>query len=509
MSIANLLARTQSRTVKARAPAPPPRRHGQIRPLQSRVHPAALIGGASIVLGYGYAQLRSSNGEKGSSASIPTILRPESAPPVFDSPVEALDLPAAENKLKKDQKSFRFEVSSGKNGRFDVVRLASNSPVEDEYAFGTAPGPGQRPVHFWGVYDGHAGWATSAVLRKYLIPTVSLTLSSLPALVQPGQIDSAITSAFTTLDATIMTTALAALKSSVPAGDPSVISALAPAIAGSCALLALYDPRSFTLRTACVGDSRAVMGRWNPQTNRYEARPLSVDQTGHNEAEVARLAAARPPGEPTEDYLDPKSGRLLGLAVTRAFGDHRWKWPNAVVSDAQERFFGQGPRPKSKSPPYLTAEPVITETDVVLGSESQPGDFVIMASDGLWDHFGNDEAVECVGRLIEAKRAGKLAKSGSSNSFEIEARRDNKSATSPSSITKKKPEFEVVDGYAEWQATPEHFVVEDDNAATHLVKNAFGGSRRNLFCAVLSMYAPLSRNVRDDVTVQVIFFGDV
>ncbi|KAK7535030.1 protein phosphatase 2C [Phyllosticta citribraziliensis] len=509
MSIGTLLARSLSRAVRARGPTPPPQRHGQIRTLQSRVHPAALIGGASIVLGYGYAQLRSnSKSDNLPSASIPTILRPDSAPPVFDSPVEALDLPAAENKLKKDQKSLRFEVSPGKNGRFDVVRLASNSPVEDEYAFGTAPGPGNAPFAFWGVYDGHAGWATSAVLRDYLIPTVSLTLSSLPALVQPGHINSAITSAFTTLDSTIMTTALAALKSSVPAGDPTVLSALAPAVAGSCALLSLYDPRSSTLRTACVGDSRAVMGRWNPQTNRYEARPLSVDQTGHNEAEVARLAAARPPGEPTEDYLDSRSGRLLGLAVTRAFGDHRWKWPNSVVSDVQERFFGQGPRPKSKSPPYLTAEPVITETEVVVGREGQPGDFVIMASDGLWDHFGNDEAVDCVGRWIEAKRAGKLAKGGG-NSVEVEARRDNKSTTSPSSDSKAKPEFEVIDGYAEWRATPEYFVVEDDNAATHLVKNAFGGSRRNLFCAVLSMYAPLSRNVRDDVTVQVIFFGDV
>ncbi|KAK8189855.1 phosphatase 2C-like domain-containing protein [Phyllosticta capitalensis] len=500
MSVGRLLGKRLWRAARAGTARPPPQRQ-----LQSNVNRTLLLMGGGFVVGFAGARYRQSKRDI-SSASIPTLLTSESAPPVFDSPVEALDLPAADKKLKRQEQSYSFEVSQGQNGRFDVVRLASNSPVEDEYAFGTAPGPGNTPWAFWGVYDGHAGWATSAVLRSYLIPTVSLTLSSLPGSAPASQITSGIVSAFTTLDATIMTTALAAMKSSVPPGDPAVLAALAPAIAGSCALLSMYDARASTLRTACVGDSRAVLGRWNPQTNRYEARPLSVDQTGHNEAEVARLAAARPPGEPTEDYLDSKSGRLLGLAVTRAFGDHRWKWPSAVVREAQERFFGQGPRPKSKSPPYLTAEPVVTETDVVGGER---GDFVVMASDGLWDHFGNDEAVECVGRWIEAKRAGKLSKSGSS-SVEVVSRDDKSAAaSSPSDDAKSKKEFDVIDGYAEWQATPDHFVVEDDNAATHLVKNAFGGSRRNLFCAVMTMCPPLSRNVRDDVTVQVIFFGDV
>jgi pyruvate dehydrogenase phosphatase len=41
----------------------------------------------------------------------------------------------------------------------------------------------------------------------------------------------------------------------------------------------------------------------------------------------------------------------------------------------------------------------------------------------------------------------------------------------------------------------------------HLIKNAFGGSRRSLFESVMTIQPPLSRNVRDDVTVTVIFFG--
>ncbi|KAL8733682.1 MAG: hypothetical protein Q9181_003498, partial [Wetmoreana brouardii] len=86
---------------------------------------------------------------------------------------------------------------------------------------------------------------------------------------------------------------------------------------GSCALLAVYDVASQLLRVACLGDSRAVLGRRKAEGS-WEAVPLSTDQTGYNEEEVARLQAEHP-GEP--EII--KNGRLLGLAVTRAFGDMR------------------------------------------------------------------------------------------------------------------------------------------------------------------------------------------
>jgi pyruvate dehydrogenase phosphatase len=60
---------------------------------------------------------------------------------------------------------------------------------------------------------------------------------------------------------------------------------------------------------------------------------------------------------------------------------------------------------------------------------------------------------------------------------------------------------------AEWKTKPEHFVVEDKNVAVHLIKNAFGGFRRALFCDVMSSGPPISRCFRDDATVQIIFFG--
>ena len=51
-------------------------------------------------------------------------------------------------------------------------------------------------------------------------------------------------------------------------------------------------------------------------------------------------------------------------------------------------------------------------------------------------------------------------------------------------------------------------MVEDDNVATHLVRNALGGADHEMLCGLTGIQPPLSRNARDDITVQVIFFED-
>lgn len=51
------------------------------------------------------------------------------------------------------------------------------------------------------------------------------------------------------------------------------------------------------------------------------------------------------------------------------------------------------------------------------------------------------------------------------------------------------------------------FVVEEKNVATHLVRNAFGGKDRNLFCSLMSLLPPNSKDTRDDVAVIVVLFS--
>lgn len=63
------------------------------------------------------------------------------------------------------------------------------------------------------------------------------------------------------------------------------------------------------------------------------------------------------------------------------------------------------------------------------------------------------------------------------------------------------------DEFAAWRNVPQNFVIEDvDNAAVHLLKNALGGNRRNLFVASTMMGQPLSRSIRDDMAIQILFF---
>jgi len=267
-----------------------------------------------------------------------------------------------------------------------------------------------------------------------------------------------------------------------------ILSHLAPAVSGSCALVAMHDPAMSILRVACVGDSRAVLGR-KVQDN-WNSTALSEDQSPNNESERDCVLAAHP-GE--QNLIDTES-RLLGLPLTRSFGDHRWKWPLEAIAKGCPKFYANPPRPNYHSPPYLTAEPVIQSI------KPQTGDFLILASDGIWDNISSENAVKCVGGWIDEKR--KRSVSGTPNLGDISA--DYAESTIVPGGGKDMSPMGESWG---WEWSSKDLVIEDNNAATHLAKNALGGNRREQFCSVMSTQAPESRDARDDLSVQVIFFG--
>ncbi|KAM0559796.1 hypothetical protein ACHAPJ_003743 [Fusarium lateritium] len=428
-------------------------------------------GVATLIVTGGSSLYLVTNTEKGvSQAAIPVLKDLLSDEHVsIESPVQVLDLEAANRKIRQDSHSFFFTSSDGARSRVDVARVVSNSPTEDEWDLAVGKGIAKSNTLYMGVYDGHAGWATSAVLKKALIPCVSNALSCLERMASSEAVDAAIKKAFVSLDDRILNTGRTAVEENHGPGSPAVFAAHAAASAGSCALLSIYSPESSVFRTAVTGDSRAILGSWN----------ATADQTGFNQNEVKRLETAHP-GEGT-DMIDPKSGRLFGLAVTRAFGDSRLKWPNQLLKFTQTNYYGYAPRPKTKTIPYLTAEPEVTTRTV------RSGDFAILASDGLWDVLSNEAAIECVSRWLNARRAGRP-----------EAVEDLRAVGRLG--RENTPAF---------GATPDQFAIEDlDNAAVCLIKNALGGRRREMFCGAMTVTAPFSRDVRDDITVQVIFFNE-
>ena len=148
-----------------------------------------------------------------------------------------------------------------------------------------------------------------------------------------------------------------------------------------------------------AGDSRAVLARRRVanNTNMYITKqatltvdkstkiptqefitiPLSVDQNPDTPGEKERIlnegGFVSPPPEPglsARVWLDAEYTQI-GLAMARSIGDH-------AVKDVG-----------------VTAEPVVTVHDVVEDDE-----FVILATDGVWEFIESEEAVSIVSKHL-------------------------------------------------------------------------------------------------------------
>lgn len=324
------------------------------------------------------------------------------------------------------------------------------------------------------------------------------TYTSAANLPTPEAIDVAIKNGFNKLDYEIVHESV---KKLMKDGSKSAAAEmLAPALSGSCALLSFYDSQSKTLRVACTGDSRAVLGR-RSDSGKWVATALSEDFTGGTPSEDARLRREHP----GEEFVT-RNGRILGgLEPSRAFGDAIYKWSVETQQAIRKRWFGRSPSPLLKTPPYVTAEPVVTTTKIL----PEKGDFVVMATDGLWECLTNEEVVGLVGQWIE-QNSGNSSKGmfaglfggGNSTQLPVENHVESKKSNQDGQRAPiRQQQYQI-------KAGDERFVTEDKNAATHLVRNALGGKDQDMFCALLTLPAPFSRRYRDDLTVEVIFFGE-
>ncbi|KAI6779823.1 Protein phosphatase 2C-like protein [Emericellopsis cladophorae] len=424
--------------------------------------------------------------------------------------VEMLTPEQATQKLRKMEQSYSVGRGQGVT-RYDLVQLPSNDPIEDDHAEKIVQVPSRSKDAvgdnsdwmFWGVFDGHSGWTTSATLRESLINSVATELNetykaAAATLPSEDAIDLAIKTGFTRLDDEIVHKSVEKVFKSSNKNVAAEL--LQPALSGSCALLSFYDSKTNMLRVACTGDSRAVLGRLS-DTGKWTATALSEDQTGSNPNEAARMRKEHP----GEDRV-VHNGRVLGgLEPTRAFGDAVYKWSRDTAMNLRSKFFGRTPSPLLKTPPYVTAEPVITKTKV----SPEKGDFLVLATDGLWEMLTNEEVVGLVGQWIQNQAAGQ------DSHFEATWSKIFGSSKHPLPVEKGKADGP--DGQKtpirvqQWGIDPQakdRFSVKDKNVATHLVRNALGGSNDEQVCALLTLPAPFSRRYRDDLTVQVIFFGN-
>lgn len=213
---------------------------------------------------------------------------------------------------------------------------------------------------------------------------------------------------------------------------------------------------------------------------------MSEDLTGGTPSEAKRLREEHP-GEPDVT----RNGRILGgLEPSRAFGDAVYKWSKEVQAQLKGKYFGRKPSHILRTPPYVTAEPVITTTKI----DPSKGDFVVMATDGLWEMLSNEEVVGLVAQWVEQQKADSGAKPWLQSWFsfggkEFPVELSDTPVAEGQRRPKRQQQYAISEG-------PSRFVYEDKNAATHLARNALGGKDEDMVCALLTIPAPYARRYR-------------
>ncbi|KAK9455837.1 phosphatase 2C-like domain-containing protein [Dipodascopsis uninucleata] len=428
-------------------------------------------------------------------------------------------------RVREHEESYIVDRNQGVV-RFDITQLASNPQIEDDYTAKVVSMPfadGDSDWYFFGVFDGHGGWNTSAKLRESLVPYVAREMmeaiqtknkSKEFGIETPANgrlIDRAIEMGFMKLDDDIVKQPFKFLVENPY--KPASPELLMPAMSGSCALLSVYDAATSTLRVACTGDSRAVWAH-KDEGGTWTATPLSYDQCGRNLSEQKRLRD----DHPKEKDSVIRNGRVLGgLEPTRAFGDARYKLPAEILEYASKAFFGRVAPRDSLTPPYVTARPEILTTKV------EPGDFLVLATDGIWDELTTKDVVQLV---LEWAKKSEVETGKPPTGIETSVRKggifskmtdlaDIPVKADVEELNARVEQREVVDasalGLKNLVAVQKHFrglfTVEDNNAATHIVRNALGGVDKEKRQMLLSLPPPMSRRYRDDMTAIVVFFG--
>ncbi|KAK9664606.1 hypothetical protein RND81_14G055500 [Saponaria officinalis] len=281
------------------------------------------------------------------------------------------------NKNNRDNPPLMWcrELEKHYMGEFSFAVYQANEVIEDQSQVEVG-----RNATFVGVYDGHGGPDASRYISDHLF----LHLIKL-ARDRRTISEDIIRNALTLTEDGFLT-----LVSRTFRFKP-VIAAI-----GSCCLVGLIWQGM--IYVANLGDSRAVIGCLT-RSNKIVAEQLTKEHNACMEEVRDELRSSHPDDS---SILVMKQGvwRIKGIIqVSRSIGDAYLKSPDLALDPSFPRFHFTAPI----SRPVLTAEPSIYSRVL------QPNDqFLIFASDGLWEHLTNQEAVQIVYNNPRAGIAKKL-----------------------------------------------------------------------------------------------------
>ncbi|GLU19722.1 hypothetical protein SLE2022_359560 [Rubroshorea leprosula] len=258
------------------------------------------------------------------------------------------------------------------NGDFSMAVVQANYLIEDQSQIESGPlstlesGPYGT---FVGVYDGHGGPETSCYINDHLFQHLKR---------------------FTSEEQSMSTDVIRKAYQATEEGFFSIVTKQWPmkpqiAAVGSCCLVGVICGGS--LYIANVGDSRAVLGRLVKATGEVLAIQLSSEHNVGIES-VRQEMHSLHPDDSQIVVLKHNVWRVKGLIqVSRSIGDVYLKKAEFNREPLYAKFRLREPFKR----PILTSEPSVSV------HELQPHDqFLIFASDGLWEHLSNQKAVDIV-----------------------------------------------------------------------------------------------------------------
>lgn len=246
--------------------------------------------------------------------------------------------------------------------------------------------------HHAAVLDGHAGIASAQYLEEHLFDSIKSVLTEYSlsgscsledkdeeGLCCPLELTSVLTNSYKKADEKLL-----AWLERQPAPESG---------SGCTATTVLVDVNRIIV--ANVGDSRAVMSRTTGPID------LSVEHRVYGSGDVVQNESKRV--EESGGWVD--DGRVCGiLAVSRAFGDAHFKGKGLETMLKEGIKDGFWTVEFADSVRFV-GDPVISVPDVLEMTVSQDTDeFVIVASDGLWDVVSSKEGCDFVKRdLMKGK----------------------------------------------------------------------------------------------------------
>ncbi|GAB4848431.1 hypothetical protein Ancab_003128 [Ancistrocladus abbreviatus] len=272
------------------------------------------------------------------------------------------------------------------NGEFSMAVVQANNLLEDQSQIESGclsfldSGPCGT---FVGIYDGHGGPETS----RYINDNLFQHLKRFAAEHQSMSVE--------------------VIKKAFQATEEGFFSLVAKqwpmkpqlAAVGSCCLVGVIC--GGTLYIANCGDSRAVLGRTVKATGEVLAIQLSAEHNVCIES-VRQEMHSLHPDDSQIVVLKHNVWRVKGLIqVSRSIGDAYLKKAEYNREPLYAKFRLREPFKR----PILSSEPSVSVHEL-----QPPDQFLIFASDGLWEHLSNQEAVDIVQRNPRNGSARRLVK---------------------------------------------------------------------------------------------------